>query len=134
MSVLNNYLVCDELSCALQTVVNWQLFCAGRRPTVGHVAHAVFLFVRLDYTHGLSVGPTVFHGKLCQIPWTIWENSTAHCGKIIGSLFVSKLSSVLFRNLKTGIVLSYANNIQKISIFFHKWNMPSRLCLFMTVP
>jgi len=31
----------------------------------------------------LSLGPTVFHGKFCQIPSASSQNSAAHCSKIV---------------------------------------------------
>jgi len=98
----------------------------------------------LSATHGWYLGPTVFHGRFCQIPRASLQkfcdlsrqnrpNSTAHC---TGLPFVSKLSSVLLKNFSfwragwhSDIVLSYASNVQrKLSIFFILKVQSVRLC------
>jgi len=54
----------------------------------------VYLLLLLLLLLLLSVGPTVFHGKLCQIPWSSLQNFAAYCGL----MFMSKLSYILFKN------------------------------------
>jgi len=52
------------------------------------MSHLCYLLFNIQFIH-LSIGPTVFCGKFCQIPRPSSQNSAAKCGKTVKILWLT---------------------------------------------
>jgi len=102
------------------------------------VTEMVHLFADTTRSPHISVGPTVFRRRFCQIPRSSWENFAAHFRKIIEIL---QLFAAVRLSCSETLVIEDRHcaelcqqHLKNINLFFTSAICQAALCLFMTVP